>query len=91
MRCEIRRAHQRRGRRAHLDHGHRLGQRHDFRHTRERSVEDIGLKLGDAVTIQTGDVKDWLFTDGQSMTGGFSVATLRNAAGKRELFTTDSP
>ncbi len=50
-------------------------------------VEDIGLKLGDAVTIQTGDVKDWLFTDGQSMTGGFSVATLRNAAGKRELFT----
>ena len=53
-------------------------------------VEDIGLKLGDAVTIQTGDVKDWLFTDGQSMTGGFSVATLRNAAGKREQFT-DGP
>ena len=50
-------------------------------------VEDIGLKLGDAVTIQTGDVKDWLFTDGQSMTGGFSIATLRNAAGKREQFT----
>jgi uncharacterized protein YegJ (DUF2314 family) len=49
-------------------------------------VEDIGLKLGDAVTIQTGDIKDWLFTDGQSMTGGFSIATLRNAAGKRELF-----
>ena len=50
-------------------------------------VEDVGLKFGDAVTIQTDDVKDWLFTDGQSMTGGFSVATLRNAAGKRELFT----
>ena len=50
-------------------------------------VEDIGLKLGDAVTIQTGDVKDWLFTDGQSMTGGFSIATLRNAAGKQERFT----
>jgi uncharacterized protein YegJ (DUF2314 family) len=49
-------------------------------------VEDIGLKLGDGVTIQTSDVKDWLFTDGQSMTGGFSVATLRNAAGKREQF-----
>jgi uncharacterized protein YegJ (DUF2314 family) len=49
-------------------------------------VEDIGLKLGDAVTIQTDDVKDWLVTDGQSMTGGFSVATLRNAAGKREQF-----
>ena len=49
-------------------------------------VEDIGLNLGDAVTIQTGDVKDWLFTDGQSMTGGFSIATLRNAAGKPELF-----
>ena len=47
-------------------------------------VEDIGLKLGDAVTIQSSDVQDWLFTDGQSMTGGFSVATLRNAAGKRE-------
>jgi uncharacterized protein YegJ (DUF2314 family) len=47
-------------------------------------VEDIGLSLGDAVTIQTGDVKDWLFTDGQSMTGGFSVATLRDAAVKRE-------
>jgi uncharacterized protein YegJ (DUF2314 family) len=53
-------------------------------------VADIGLKPGDAVTIQTGDVKDWLFTDGQSMTGGFSVATLRNAAGKREQFT-DAP
>jgi uncharacterized protein YegJ (DUF2314 family) len=38
------------------------------------------------VTIQTSDVKDWLFTDGQSMTGGFSVATLRNAASQRELF-----
>jgi uncharacterized protein YegJ (DUF2314 family) len=50
-------------------------------------VEDIGLKFGDAVTIATDDVKDWLFTDGQSMTGGFSVATLRNAAGNRELFT----
>jgi uncharacterized protein YegJ (DUF2314 family) len=50
-------------------------------------VEDIGLKQGDAVTIQTDDVKDWLFTDGQSMTGGFSIATLRNAAGKRERFT----
>ena len=50
-------------------------------------AEDIGLKLGDAVTIQTDDVEDWLFTDGQSMTGGFSVATLRNAAGKREQFT----
>ncbi len=50
-------------------------------------VEDIGLNLGDAVTIQTGDVKDWLFTDGQSMTGGFSIATLRNAAGKPEQFT----
>ena len=49
-------------------------------------VEDIGLRLGDAVTIQTGDIEDWLFTDGQSMTGGFSIATLRNAAGKRELF-----
>jgi len=53
-------------------------------------VADIGLKRGNAVTIQVGDVKDWLFTDGQSMTGGFSVATLRNAAGKRELFT-DAP
>ena len=50
-------------------------------------VEDIGLKLGDAVTIQTDDVKDWLFTDGPSMTGGFSIATLRNAASKREAFT----
>ena len=50
-------------------------------------VEDIGLKLGDAVTIQTGDVEDWLFSDGQSMTGGFSVSTLQNAAGKREQFT----
>jgi len=50
-------------------------------------VEDIGLKLGEAVTIQTGDVKDWLFTDGQAMTGGFSIATLRNAAGQREQFT----
>jgi uncharacterized protein YegJ (DUF2314 family) len=50
-------------------------------------VEDIGLNLGDAVTIQTGDVKDWLFTDGQSMTGGFSIATLRNAAAKPEQFT----
>jgi uncharacterized protein YegJ (DUF2314 family) len=50
-------------------------------------AEDIGLKLGDAVTIQTDDVEDWLFTDGQAMTGGFSVATLRNAAGKREQFT----
>jgi uncharacterized protein YegJ (DUF2314 family) len=50
-------------------------------------VEDIGLNLGDAVTIQTGDVKDWLFTDGQSMTGGFSIATLRNAADKREPST----
>jgi uncharacterized protein YegJ (DUF2314 family) len=49
-------------------------------------VKDIGLNLGDAVTIQTGDVKDWLFTDGQSMTGGFSIATLRNAR-KPELFT----
>ena len=46
-------------------------------------VEDIGLNLGDAVTIQTGDVKDWLFTDGQSMTGGVSISTLKNAAGKR--------
>ena len=53
-------------------------------------VADIGLKLGDAVTIQTSDVKDWLFTDGQSMTGGFSVATLRNAADKQEQFT-DTP
>src|SRR5262245_19426867 len=50
-------------------------------------VADIGLKIGDAVTIQTGEVKDWLFTDGQAMTGGFSIATLRNAAGKREQFT----
>jgi uncharacterized protein YegJ (DUF2314 family) len=50
-------------------------------------VEDIGLKLGDAVTIQTGDVEDWLFSDGQAMTGGFSVAPLRNAAQKRERFT----
>ena len=50
-------------------------------------VENIGLKLGDAVTIQTSDVKDWLFTDGSSMTGGFSVATLRDAADKREQFT----
>ena len=50
-------------------------------------VADIGLKPGDTVTIQTDDVKDWLFTDGQSMTGGFSIATLRNAAGKREPFT----
>ena len=49
-------------------------------------VEDIGLKPGDAVTIQAGDVTDWMFTDGQSMTGGFSIATLRNAAGKREQF-----
>lgn len=47
-------------------------------------VEDIGLKLGDAVTIQTADVKDWLFTDGQSMTGGVSISTLQNAAGKRD-------
>jgi uncharacterized protein YegJ (DUF2314 family) len=53
-------------------------------------VEDIGLNLGDAVTIQTGDVKDWLFTDGQAMTGGFSIATLQNAAGKRERFA-DGP
>ena len=53
-------------------------------------VKDIGLNLGDAVTIETGDVKDWLFTDGQSMTGGFSIATLRNAARKPELFT-DGP
>jgi uncharacterized protein YegJ (DUF2314 family) len=50
-------------------------------------VEDIGLKLGDPVTIQTADVEDWLYTDGQAMTGGFSIATLRNAAGKREQFT----
>ena len=50
-------------------------------------AEDIGLKLGDAVTIKTDDVEDWLFTEGQSMTGGFSVATLRNAAAKREQFT----
>ena len=50
-------------------------------------VEDIGLKLGDAVTIQTDDVKDWLITEGRSMTGGFSVSTLRNAAGKRDRFT----
>jgi uncharacterized protein YegJ (DUF2314 family) len=50
-------------------------------------VEDIGLKLGDPVTIQTDEVEDWLFTDGQAMTGGFSVATLRNAADKRERFT----
>ena len=50
-------------------------------------VEDIGLKLGDAVTIQTGDIEDWLFTDGQSMTGGFSISTLQNVAGKRERFT----
>ena len=50
-------------------------------------VEDIGLNLGDAVTISTGDVKDWLFTDGQSMTGGFSIATLRDAADKREPST----
>src|SRR5262245_59406723 len=50
-------------------------------------VEDIGLKLGDAVTIQAGDVEDWLFTDGQTMTGGFSIATLRNAADKREQFS----
>jgi uncharacterized protein YegJ (DUF2314 family) len=50
-------------------------------------TEDIGLKPGDAVTIQTGDVEDWLFTDGQAMTGGFSVATLRKAAEKREQFT----
>jgi uncharacterized protein YegJ (DUF2314 family) len=49
-------------------------------------VADIGLKLGDAVTIKKDDVQDWLFTDGQTMTGGFSVATLRNAAGQRELF-----
>ena len=53
-------------------------------------VEDIGLNLGDAVTIQTGDVKDWLVTDGQSMTGGFSIATLRNAAGKPEHLS-DAP
>ena len=52
-----------------------------------KPVEDIGLKQGDAVTIQTGDVRDWLITDGQSMTGGFSIATLRNAAGKPEQFT----
>ena len=52
-----------------------------------KPVEDIGLKQGDAVTIQTADVKDWLITDGQSMIGGFSVATLRDAAGKREQFT----
>jgi uncharacterized protein YegJ (DUF2314 family) len=51
-----------------------------------RPVEDIGLKFGDAVTIQTDEVTDWLFTDGQSMTGGFSIATLRNAAGSREPF-----
>ena len=50
-------------------------------------VADIGLKLGEAVTIQTADIKDWLVTDGSSMTGGFSIATLRNAAGKREPFT----
>ena len=47
-------------------------------------VEDIGLNLGDAVTIQTGDLKDWLVTDGQSMTGGASISTLRNGAGKRD-------
>ena len=51
-----------------------------------RPVEDIGLKIGDAVKIQAADVKDWLFNDGGVMTGGFSVATLRNAAGKREPF-----
>ena len=39
------------------------------------------------MTIQTDDVKDWLFTDRQAMTGGFSVATLRDAARKREQFT----
>jgi uncharacterized protein YegJ (DUF2314 family) len=39
------------------------------------------------VTIQTADIKDWLVTDGSSMTGGFSIATLKNAAGKREQFT----
>ena len=50
-------------------------------------VEDLGLKLGDRVTIKTDDVKDWLITDGQTMTGGFSIATLRNAAGKQEQFT----
>jgi uncharacterized protein YegJ (DUF2314 family) len=50
-------------------------------------VADIGLKLGEAVTIQTADIKDWLVTDGSSMTGGFSIATLKNAAGKREQFT----
>jgi uncharacterized protein YegJ (DUF2314 family) len=53
-------------------------------------VEDIGLNLGDAVTIQTSEVKDWLLTDGQSMTGGFSIATLRNAKGKPERFA-DGP
>jgi uncharacterized protein YegJ (DUF2314 family) len=50
-------------------------------------VEDIGLKLGDAVTIRAADVEDWLFTDGQAMTGGFSISTLQDAAGKRERFT----
>jgi uncharacterized protein YegJ (DUF2314 family) len=50
-------------------------------------VADIGLKLGDAVTIQPDDIKDWLITDGQTMTGGFSVATLRNAADKKERFS----
>ena len=50
-------------------------------------VADIGLKLGEAVTIQTADIKDWLVTDGSSMTGGFSIATLKNAAGQREQFT----
>jgi uncharacterized protein YegJ (DUF2314 family) len=50
-------------------------------------VEDIGLRFGAAVTIQAADVSDWLFTDGQAMTGGFSIATLRNAADKREQFT----
>ena len=50
-------------------------------------VADIGLKRGDAVTIETDDVKDWLFIDGKSMTGGFSIATLRNAADKGAPFT----
>ena len=46
-------------------------------------VENIGLKYGDAVTIQTDDVRDWLFTDGQSLTGRASISTLQNAEGKR--------
>lgn len=42
----------------------------------KKPVNNIGVKLGDAVTVATDDVVDWMYMEQSSLRGGYTVVAL---------------